>query len=368
MDINYHYFTVKTLAREAGFNEAEAQRIATFSQFIDDFNWITYIDCKNIPSYIKDDPNYDLYISAWVTANLNFNPAVTGFKGIVDMTSLLLERTQKFTVSPFHFIPRDLTNDVKAKRVVPATIGDGSIISRVLEDARRFFINQTEPRSNSLLRIGMLLHTFADTYAHQMFSGYDSWVNDVTDVTAVNNITQADITQDIRNEIKMEAERIKAAKDSATESNAILPCIGHMWAGHSPDLTNISFSMRYKQNRGDTQRHVYQRSNTDTFLIASRHTLNYLRACLGRRDISDADWATLSANIRRGFMIEFPKRDVEATLARHWAGFFLRIPMLMMQRLLKTLFMLTRMISKTPTTQTACLELTTVTIFIGLII
>ena len=39
MDISFHYFAVKTVAFAAGFSEAEAQRIAEFSQFIDDFNW-----------------------------------------------------------------------------------------------------------------------------------------------------------------------------------------------------------------------------------------------------------------------------------------------------------------------------------------
>ena len=41
MDISFHYFAVKTVAFAAGFSEAEAQRIAEFSQFINDFNWYT---------------------------------------------------------------------------------------------------------------------------------------------------------------------------------------------------------------------------------------------------------------------------------------------------------------------------------------
>lgn len=38
MDITFHYFAVKTLALEAGFPGAEAQRLAAFSQFVDDFD------------------------------------------------------------------------------------------------------------------------------------------------------------------------------------------------------------------------------------------------------------------------------------------------------------------------------------------
>ena len=37
MNSNYHYFTVKTLSRKAGFPEKDAQQIAYYSQQVDDF-------------------------------------------------------------------------------------------------------------------------------------------------------------------------------------------------------------------------------------------------------------------------------------------------------------------------------------------
>lgn len=129
MDITFHYFAVKTLARKAGFSEEEAQRIATYLEFIDDFNWSVYLDCKNIPEYIKNDVSYDLYVFSFLVHNKNFNPATTGFSGIVDMATLLLERMQRFTVSPFHFIPPSIAEIAKDTRTVPAVVGNGSIIS-----------------------------------------------------------------------------------------------------------------------------------------------------------------------------------------------------------------------------------------------
>lgn len=38
MDLNFHYFAVKTIARDAGFCENDAQLIAAYSQFIDDYD------------------------------------------------------------------------------------------------------------------------------------------------------------------------------------------------------------------------------------------------------------------------------------------------------------------------------------------
>lgn len=60
MDISFHYFAVKTVAFAAGFSEAEAQRIAEFSQFIDDFNWYTLRAAKDIQSCITSNPALDI--------------------------------------------------------------------------------------------------------------------------------------------------------------------------------------------------------------------------------------------------------------------------------------------------------------------
>lgn len=42
---------------------------------------------------------------------------------------------------------------------------------------------------------GMLLHTFADTYAHQLFTGYAEEVNSVELISATDDITGEDVTQ-----------------------------------------------------------------------------------------------------------------------------------------------------------------------------
>lgn len=62
MDISFHYFAVKTVARAAGYDEQKAQRIAEFSQFIDDFNWYKCRCAGNVPDYIKA-PNLDIVVN-----------------------------------------------------------------------------------------------------------------------------------------------------------------------------------------------------------------------------------------------------------------------------------------------------------------
>ena len=52
MDINFHYFAVKTIARFAGFSENEAQRIAGYSQFVDDYNPFLNYTFETIPDFM----------------------------------------------------------------------------------------------------------------------------------------------------------------------------------------------------------------------------------------------------------------------------------------------------------------------------
>lgn len=320
MDITFHYFAVKTLARKAGFEEGEAQRIATYSQYIDEFDWITYLDCKNLPDYIKKNTDYDLYLSSFTTLNMNFNPAMTGFIGIIDMAFLALERTQKFTVSPFHFIPPDVNQIAKETRTVPAVIGNGSFISQVVARARDLLLAGGESRKISLMRLGMALHTFADTYAHQLFSGYNSWANDVKVISMTDNKSNADLTAEACKTVKQVSE---LAEQYQAEANGVLPCIGHMWAGHTPDLTNVSFEMKYKGSEGESgYSKTYVRSNTETFVTASKHILNLLRSCLQKGPIPENDWIPFAERLSTAFLIEFPEKDTETKLAAHWSTVF----------------------------------------------
>lgn len=319
MDITFHYFAVKTVAIKAGFKEDEAQRIATYSQYIDDYDWIAYRDCKNLPKYIKESNEYDLYIPNWWTANLNFNTATTGFSTIIDYAWLLLSSSQKFNVSAFHFIPRDKNYNPEV-RTSPALIGDGSIISNMLIIARENF--KTEDRKKVLMRIGMLLHTFADTYAHQLFSGYNSHINDIKVTKVINNINNQDISEIAINEINNYTEIMLQNVSHLPEAQNGLPYIGHMWAGNIPDSTNLSFEMKYKSTLQSDHDKTYFRNNTSTFITACKHILNFLRSCLGKTDIEEEEWEPFAENLKKGFLYEYPKENIENNLANHWKYIF----------------------------------------------
>ncbi|MDR3013570.1 MAG: hypothetical protein LBU70_10270 [Chitinispirillales bacterium] len=317
MDINFHYFAIKTIAVEAGFDETEAQQIATYSQYVDDFDWIKPVYSDNIPEYLKDK-NCDLYLRPRILGRgFNFRPTPTGFAGLENRAVLLQRKMQKFMVSPFHFAPRAAGKISRESRTAPTEIGDGTFLSDMLIDARGKIIKrEDEDRSVSLMRIGILLHTFADTHAHQLFSGYDSWVNDVKLIKVTNNINGNDLTD-------KELEKVKKQRASIGRSRMyILPYIGHMWIFDTPDQSNLSFEMRYKKSKKDNYGGIYARSNTETFADASLHILNYLRSCLGRDPVSAGDWAIFAEKLKFCFLVNFPSKNIVNELTNHWKKHF----------------------------------------------
>ena len=58
MDINYHYFVVKTLACHAGFQEKDAQTIAYYSQQVDNFNLCEPVCVEQKPPQFFFDHHY----------------------------------------------------------------------------------------------------------------------------------------------------------------------------------------------------------------------------------------------------------------------------------------------------------------------
>lgn len=312
MDIAFHYFAVKTLAVLAGFSDGDAQVISQNSQMVDDFDFTAYWNCTNVPDYIKNNPDYDLCVSLGL-----FNPAQTGFLcdgllGKADYVNLVLPRFQRYTCTPFHFIPPERSMIGKKEyRVAPATLGDGSIISQMLEQAKNEYRTAADEtvRHRKLMIIGVLLHIFADTVAHQLFSGFNANVNLVELVNVTNNITGADETTSYKSSIQ---KALKLLKDWVP---SITPAIGHMMIEHVPDLTHLSFTMEY--TGGDGQKHRYTRSNTAEFIQMSRKILDFLCDCLGNPRFEEERWQYTREVLRAAFLTDISKDEGQRQTVEH---------------------------------------------------
>ncbi len=213
MNIEFHYYILHYLCQAAGFSEDDAGIIACSSQFVD----------SNVQSY-KIETNRGFYHTR---ATQNYVFWDSDF--------------EKYAFIPFHFFPGDLEKTGllrKDRRSNPLCCTAGS--SRV----KKLLLRALKTRN--LYRIGIALHTYADSWAHQNFSGR-----------------------------REEWNRVNA--------DSLIPPVGHAQVLNSPDI----FNSRWEDTRlKDEYRYI---KNSARFIKAARMIYKYLRI-YNRLDFEDTDF------------------------------------------------------------------------------
>lgn len=256
MNIEFHYYAINALALEAGFDEQTAGIIANASQ---------EVDASTTP-LLFDAPRGAVGIA--VTQNYVFWD----------------ESVQNDVYLPFHFLP-----------------GDQDAASEKRLDGRRsaWAVTPNAPIAKELLTaafkdkdpylMGIALHAFADTWAHQNFCGMlDDW-NDMGGASLASG----------------------------------LPAAGHLQALSSPDEPDAVWKDARLKPEVSTIR------NADRFAAAAVKIFRYLRVFLGRPFDDDelvADslrsiWSKRSKDERLAdYVIRWNIRPYERQLWRREAG------------------------------------------------
>lgn len=160
MNLEFHYYAICILALEAGFDEPSAQLIAEASQFIDESDQELSFDSSQETITIPITQTYTF----WTT------------------------EVQQEIYVPFHFLPGD-PDKIKQARL------DDSLnlysVSPNSEMAKELLIRAL--KSNNLFRIGIALHSFADTWAHQNFSGRNEAWNRLGPAAKLKEMTGLDL-------------------------------------------------------------------------------------------------------------------------------------------------------------------------------
>lgn len=147
MDKEFHYFITFILCRKAGFNENDSFKIAYSSQYTDDNNYHYHVNFKDGNSYINQ------------------------ISQTLDITKPSEKRK---TVYPlFHFIPCGEED----KDACCFNCGDKDVFVTIPYSQNAQFILNAALESEDLYRIGIAIHAFADTWAHQNFIGYKDKLN-----------------------------------------------------------------------------------------------------------------------------------------------------------------------------------------------
>jgi hypothetical protein len=191
MQIDFHFCTIYALARAAGFIPDHAHIVAYASQHTDDAKYEHALDFENGGRFQQV-----------LTAHKYFDPGV------------LSKHVCYGIWVPFHFLPGNIGVEFYERML---TRPGSTVTQRLVDD-----LLGSKPRPYLLHRLGILLHTFADTWSHQNFLGlmHDD-LNDVSKLRVKGQTAAA---------LKSFFERIKV---QVLEYGA--PKLGHAQAGTIPD-------------------------------------------------------------------------------------------------------------------------------------
>ncbi len=225
MQIDFHHATTYVLARLAGFDAAQAGTIAHAAQYVDDATSSGDVHFENKALYRR----------------------ISSAHKMVDLRNTK-EAANHLVWLPFHFLPGNdgLPADGHSDSFIHKIVCRPN--SHVAQDmVRQCIVDQG--RSYGLHRLGVTMHVYADTWAHQGFAGVLHTINDVEDAKETGNSGVFSHLGDF----------LRDALDDA------IPPLGHGRATDFPDMPFLSW--QYVNGLGE----LVQRNNTDDFCDASEH-------------------------------------------------------------------------------------------------
>ncbi len=251
MNTDLHFYGTAVLARAGGFSEADALTLAYAAQYVDDAT-------EGEPLHVGE---------------VIFEPVRTAQFGL-DAYSWSV---QKRIFIPFHFIP---PRPIRRPTDTFVTSPGSAFAKMVWVDA----CLEPDPALR-LIRMGIALHTFADTWSHKWFSGRRHPENDVEAIHIFEDGRWKHLTLE------------NCYLD-------LMPQVGHAEAGAYPDMPQARWKFR---RRG--RRRLSERNNTEDFLKAFKNMHRLL--CDVEKEAAGPmiPWEALAEKLRALFM--HSARDME---------------------------------------------------------
>ena len=229
MQKDFHYYAVYQLARLAGFSGGDSETIGYASQYVDD-------STESEPIVPFEDQQFDTVRTA------HYNLEAFDWN------------VQKKIYMPFHFLPTairwaspgDFSYCTKSAQADDPT----SLAHLLFEDALT-----ESTRKFRLIRMGVALHTIADTFAHFGFSGRHHDENNVGKI-----------------EHAKKGGGWKVQFFSSYIADVFVPSIGHVEASSYPDYPYL----KWRYTRGDGSQKT--RDNLKYSLNGVNYIYNKLKA------------------------------------------------------------------------------------------
>ncbi|MDF1594162.1 MAG: hypothetical protein P1P89_21850 [Desulfobacterales bacterium] len=152
MDTEFHYYMTGIIANAAGFSEAEARIIATASEYVDE---------NDVCLTVEDRSSGNVYEN-YISQTMN----------------ILKPKRKLMRIYPvFHFVPGDPMSEsacrCDGKMHLLNTTPDNELANKMIDLAFK------ASEDTRLYRIGIAVHAYADTWAHQNFVGWYDFFNDI---------------------------------------------------------------------------------------------------------------------------------------------------------------------------------------------
>jgi len=276
MDKNFHYYCIRVLADKAGFSPKDAQTIAYASQYTDDSTEYGKMNITKIPS----DYNYP----RWDEDKNTFDPICSAHSAKSWLARLwkwakfyLKADVQRRILMPFHFLPSEELSEDNEGRFDFVTKENSALANLVVDHATEALSqSKNDTLTHSLIKLGIALHTYADTWSHTGFSGRHS--------SRENDIKRIRIKQ---------GDKSKSVNPLEHAVSYAAPDVGHAEAGTFPDTPDVHWTAKYANKMGSLVR-----DNPYEFLGAAEEIYKKLTSVSGK---SAASWDELSTKLSRCF-------------------------------------------------------------------
>jgi len=249
MNKSFHYYCIRVLAEKARFEPEHAQTIAYASQYTDDSTEFGKMTITNIP--------HDFEYPRLNRSRNEFDPICTShsaknwFSKLWKWAKFYLKTdVQRKVLMPFHFLPPEALSSGNGDQFDFVTQPNSRLANLIVEEALASLSHATAATlDQSLIKLGIALHTYADTWSHSGFSGRHNSVEN-----------------DIKRIQKKNGNKYQAANPLEFSVSYAAPDVGHAEAGGLPDESNMDWKAKYANKRSGIQR-----TNTESFLIAASH-------------------------------------------------------------------------------------------------
>ena len=251
MQIDFHFYGIYFLCRTAGVEAERARRIAYASQYTDDAK-----DGNNIR--MPDGSEFNTVHSSYSFLKTPFS-----------------KKAQREVWLPFHFIPNAVSGVEITERIVtrPNSLVCMSVMTELLQDLTNDF------------KVGIFLHAWADTWAHQGFSARVGRENSCSNIICHND------RRNVKDEVLPFLARTLGDFDFS-----LIKGVGHAETGTCPDEPYLDWE--YTNGYGT----LVKRDNHDIFMTASEIIFDFITRYVSQSQ--GREWSDIENDVSEVFKIK----------------------------------------------------------------